>query len=108
MLVNALSTVALLLSTISGTNAFRSGHHHRGLESRHAAHVPADKRTFTFASNATAGQQIGKRRISEGEEGIDASNSTEALSKRAYPGSRATFYAIGELVAYTYSSILHH
>lgn len=98
MLVNALSTVALLLSAIPGTTAFRSGHHHRGLESRHAAHVPADKRTFTFASNATAGQQIGKRRISEGEEGIDASNSTEALSKRAYPGSRATFYAIGEHV----------
>ncbi|KAJ9118237.1 hypothetical protein QFC22_004144 [Naganishia vaughanmartiniae] len=95
MLVNALSTVALLLSAISGTDAFRTGRHHRGLESRHAAHVPADKRTLTYASNATAGEHIGKRRITEGEEGIDASNSTEALSKRAYPGSRATFYAIG-------------
>ncbi|KAJ9108296.1 hypothetical protein QFC20_003456 [Naganishia adeliensis] len=79
MLFNALSTVALLLSTISGTDALRTGRHHRGLESRHAAHVPANKRTFTFAANATAG-----------EHDRQASN-----LGRAYPNSRATFYAIG-------------
>lgn len=96
MLFNALSTVALLLSTISGTDALRTGRHHRGLESRHAAHVPANKRTFTFAANATADEHVGKRRISEGAEGLDPSNSTHALGKRAYPNSRATFYAIGK------------
>jgi hypothetical protein len=98
MLFNALSTVALLLTTITGADALRSNRHHRGLESRHhTAHVPANKRTFTFSANATAGEQIGKRRIEEGAEGIDPSNSTNALEKRAFGGMRATFYAIGML-----------
>jgi hypothetical protein len=96
MMFNALSTVALLLSAISGTDALRSGRHGRGLESRHAHHVPANKRTFTFAANATTGEQIGKRRIEEGTEGLDPATETHALGKRAYPNSRATFYAIGE------------
>ena len=95
MLFNALSTVALLLTTITGADALRSDRHHRGLEHRHVAHVPADKRTFTFSANATAGAQIGKRRIESGLEGLDPSNSTHSLGKRAYDNMRATFYAIG-------------
>ncbi|KAI5452420.1 hypothetical protein NCC49_000583 [Naganishia albida] len=95
MLFNALSTVTLLLSAISGTEALRSARHGRGLESRHAHHVPANKRSFTFAANATAGEQIGKRRIESGAEGLDPAQETHSLGKRAYPNSRATFYAIG-------------